>query len=350
MKKASPMVVFLVACAPSLLAQQIGPTIHVFGGWAYGKTDGNAYLAGTHAGEYDNVSVAVNVAASPAEKVHLEGQLFADIVRGVKETSIDYAFGEWRFSDALRLRAGRIKHPFGIYNEVHDVGTLRPFFSLAQAVYGPVGTLAKAYNGLGVSGLRKLGAWSVMYDAYAGELDLPYDDFEAGSTATTKEMLDVKNVVGGRAVLETPIQGLSFGGSAYAGTISPDDSKLRKRHRAAGVQIEYATDCLSLRGEWTRNRTGEEDERAGYLESALRLTPHWQVAARHGALQESADRSNTGRHRETAVSINYWFTRQFVLKLSGHHVGGIHLAQPDPGTGTASEHTRLLMFGAQFSF
>jgi hypothetical protein len=243
-----------------------------------------------------------------------------------------------------------MKHPFGIYTEVFDVGTLRPFYALPQAVYGPVGTLAEAYSGVGVSGFRKLGSkWSVSYDVYAGKLDLPYDDFGSRQTAAKGATLKVKSVVGGRAVFDTPVEGLHIGGSAYGGTI--ESSSLHQRHTAAGVQAEYVADRLSLRSELTANSNGSEGEHAGYLECGWRFTPHWQGAVLVDALRENIDGGADGsRHQEVGVGINYWFTPQFVLKLSAHHVDGFHLAGPDPVSGLTKKNTDLLMFGAQFSF
>ena len=341
----------LLLAAPALFAQSNGATaIHVFGGWAYGRTNGNEYLAGTRQGAFDNLDLALNLAATPVEQLRLEAQVFAGIDRGVRETNIDYAFGEWRFSDALRVHAGRMKHPFGIYTEIYHVGTLRPFYSLPQSVYGRAGTLAEAYNGVGVSGFRRLGTrWAVTYDVYAGELDLNVADFEQDLSKTDGEgEIDVKKVIGGRAVFETPVDGLSFGASAYRGTI--DALGMRARHAAAGAQIEYLTDRLSLRTEWTRNSTGASGERAGYVEAAWRFTRHWQVAGRFDGVKETIDRGIDGHHNEATVGVNYWLTRRFVVKLSGHHIAGTHFVLPDAATGRLNGDTRLLMFGAQFSF
>jgi hypothetical protein len=341
----------LLLAAPALFAQSNGvPAIHVFGGWAYGRTNGNEYLAGTRQGEFDNLTLALNLAATPVEPLRLEAQVSTEIDRGVRQTAFDFAFAEWRVSDALRIHGGKMKHPFGIYTEIDDVGTLRPFYSLPQSVYGPAGTLAEAYNGVGVSGFRKLGTrWAMTYDVYAGELDLPFADFDREVfQADENGQLDVKNVIGGRAVLETPIDGLSFGASAYRGTMNGLETRVH--HQAAGAQLEYLTDRLSLRTEWTENVTGASGEHAGYVEAAWHFTKHWQVAGRFDGVQEKHDRTIDGRHNEASVGVNYWFTRRFVVKLSGHHIDGTHFAQPDAVTGRLQGDTRLLMFGAQFSF
>lgn len=63
------------------------------------------------------------------------------------EIKLDFAFGEWAFSDALKFRMGKVKCPFGIYSEVFDVGTIRPFYALPQAIYGAPGIVTKSYFG-----------------------------------------------------------------------------------------------------------------------------------------------------------------------------------------------------------
>jgi len=350
MNRRFSMFAILLLAAPALFAQSNGaPAIHVFGGWAYGRTDGNEYLAGTRQGALDNLTLALNLAATPVEQLRLEAQFAADIDRGVRKTAFDYAFAEWRFSDALRVRAGKMKHPFGIYTEIYDVGTLRPFYSLPQSVYGPSGTLAEAYSGIGISGFRKLGTrWAMTYDVYAGKLDLKFADFDQDVFKADDGELDLENTIGGRAVFETPVDGLSFGASAYRGTINGREGNVHPR--AAGAQLEYLTDRLSLRTEWTDNVTGASGDHAGYFEAAWRFTPQWQVAGRFDGVQEKNDRTLDGRHNEASVGANYWFSRHFVVKLSGHHIDGTHFAQPEAVTGRLKNDTNLLMFGAQFSF
>jgi hypothetical protein len=338
------LLILCVIVVPAAFAQ----VLHVFGGWAYGRTNGNAYLAGTRGGSYDNANLALNLAVSPAERpLLLEAQVEGQIERGARSLGVDYAFGEWRVSDALRLRAGRAKHPFGICTEVFDVGTLRPFYELPQAVYGPNGMLAESYDGVGISGFRTLGtAWAVKYDVYAGQLNLPYADLNENLVRVPD--LAVKRMLGGRAVVETPVDGLSVGASAYTGHIHTASGRLG--HKAAGAQVEYLTDRLSLRGEWVADRTGAHAEHAGYAEGAWHVTPHWQAAVRFDSLQEADDRTAAGRHNEFAFGVNYWFTPHLVVKLSAHHIDGTHLVSADAATGVIRNQTHAVVFGTQFSF
>ena len=157
--------------------------IHGYGGWAYGRNDaeGVTYLASSHEGEADYVNLALAFVSHASDRVYINAQVWWEAEPGEEEKAlVDYAFGEWRFSDALRLRMGQVKHPYGIYTEVFDVGTIRPFFWLAQSVYGPTGTVAESYHGLGLtgSGFADSGL-EFEYDLYAGEMCVEVTDLSA---------------------------------------------------------------------------------------------------------------------------------------------------------------------------
>jgi hypothetical protein len=351
MNKRIPALAIALLAAPALVAQTSTPAaFHVFGGWAYGRTDGNEYLTGTHAGAYDNLYLALNASTSPVAQLRLEAQAAVEIALGVQETHVEYAFGEWRFSDGLKVHAGRMPHPFGIYAEIFDVGTLRPFYALPQSVYGPAGNASESYDGAGVTGFRRLaGKWAVTYDLYGGQLEMPFADVDrqvfrdaAGDT------LVVRHVLGAHATVDAPIDGVSFGLSAYRGKAQLGTRQAEAAAR--GAQAEFVSDGLSLRSELTTNDIAGEGEHAGYFEAAWHVTPRWQIAGRYDHVHEHGDHALDGRHVEVAAGLNYWFARHFVMKLSVHRVEGTHFALPDARSGTLRPRTHLMTLGTQFSF
>src|SRR5687768_8422625 len=80
--------------------------IHGFGGWAYGKTNGHKYGVAAEDGEYDNAELALNVAAKPIEKLSVVAQMRLESGSEDQQVELDYAFAEWAFSDAARVRVG----------------------------------------------------------------------------------------------------------------------------------------------------------------------------------------------------------------------------------------------------
>jgi len=126
--------------------------IHGYGNWYYGQSDGNAYLSDED-GDYDNAEFALSFAAQPFEKTTVHLQPFWEVTDAGVETTIDIGFGEYAFSDLLRVRAGLSRHPFGIYPEILEVGTLRPFMTLPSGLYSEgAGIVSENYKGVGISG------------------------------------------------------------------------------------------------------------------------------------------------------------------------------------------------------
>ena len=104
--------------------------IHGYGGWSYGRSDSrdNLYLASSQDGEAGYTNLAIAFASQPSDRVRINAQVWWETMPGEEElATVDFAFGEWRVTDALRFRLGKVKHPFGIYTEVFDVGTISRF-------------------------------------------------------------------------------------------------------------------------------------------------------------------------------------------------------------------------------
>jgi hypothetical protein len=341
--------------------------LHGFGSWAFGDTDGNRYLAGEEGREYRNTTLGLSVDANAGERLRVVGQAFGTESDEGSKAEFDYAFAEWKFSDTFRLRAGQVKLPFGIYTEVARVGTLRPFLDLPQAVYGPIGLTGEHYRGIGVTGRKALGSnWALAYDAYGGGMVLkellPPEAYLLGEAIdNSTEIEETKDLLGGRAVLETPVEGLRFGASAYTGV---EVAETTRRRTVYGFSGEYVEGPWSLRSEFAHETVKNDLKVDGfYLEAAYRLGAHWQVAAQYDHLTTAIfEAPNPPQpslldHEEVALGLNYWFSPGFVLKLDYHRVDGNRFANPDLAdfvetieSGQLKHKTNLVQFGAQFSF
>lgn len=352
--------------------------IHGFGGWAYGKTDGHKYSLGRESGDYDNAEFALNVSAKPLEQLSVVAQLRLDSASGNKQAELDYAFAEWTFSDAARVRVGRVKHPFGIYGEVFDVGTIRPFYSLPLSLYGANGFTARAYNGAGITGNVPLGRkWGLQYDVYGGQIE---GDFETPGLLSTASQYfaepnitfgyRVENAYGGRLNLTTPLEGLTVGTSAYTGQAYTDLSEVDTDKRDVyAVHAEYALERFAIRSEWGHLKNGGDFEvDSGYLEASYRIGEHWQIAVRQDQLEVTLPGTNLSRlpkifpqlleHSETALGLSYWFSPNFVVRGSFQRTDGNRFAFPETSdevkaalaSGELDRKTNMVLFGAQFSF
>ena len=339
--------------------------LHGYGTWAYGKTDGNHYTVGDEDGDYQDSEVAINITATPVRDLGIHVQLAVESEDAETEAVADFAFAEWRFSDSLRLRLGQVQQPIGIYAEVFDVGTLRPFVTLPQSIYGPVGVVSESYKGAGLTGYRQSASgWGLSYDLYAGGLKVAEENpatFLEGEEGEESADL-VRDVVGGRIVLQVPSTDLSFGLSGLVGT---NENESESRNSSFGLQVQYLTDAWWIRSEAVMHHDqGEHKLKSGYVEVARFLTAHWQIAGRFDHLDTEREENEEELpedlfdHREAALGINYWFNTHLVVKLSVHQVKGNGFALPENpeelrdalAQGDLDDETRLVAFGANFTF
>jgi hypothetical protein len=357
-----------------------GIDVHGYGGWGYGRTtdnlNSNMFLVGHSRGDYSHVELALNLASQVNERVTITVQPFWHSGHHANQTSsgIDFAFGEYKFSDLARLRVGAVKQPFGIYTELFDVGTVRPFAGLPQGVYGPSGAVGKAYSGMGLTGSSYMeSGWGLTYDIYGGGLevlenDVPLQVLREGADTTGKTLnfattRALRDVVGGRLTVHAPVEGLSVGGSAYTATRPVGTTEVRRT--VYGTHLEYVADRVSLRTEWMREDEPDRQTQVdgSYIEGAYFLSAGWQVAGLYSTSKTSLDGIDVSRapslldHEEWGLGLNYWFAPNFVVKASYHAVEGNRFASPDPtrlravvATNGLFETTNVVLVGGQFSF
>ena len=372
--------------APAALGLDLSSdvAIHGFGGWAVGDTDGNKYLGGASNRGYGARSFALNIAAQPSDQLSVHAQAFwgrpADNPE-ILVSDLDFAFAEWKFSDAFKLRGGIVKTPFGLYTEIFEVGTLRPFFDLPQGMYGPSEVVAKGYFGFSFTGFTGWDdGWELQYDIYGGEIE--FDPLgvanpllfsgkpsvgEAEEGFADRKLVDM---IGIRLNLTTPISGLRFGVSAFTGDPEVEAGggegmgAVPKSQTVVGAHVEYLSDKWALRAEAAQRDGGLGDMKvdASYLELSYNLNEEWQLAARYDQadleIREEPERvpaASFTEHQDIAIGVNCWLSPGFVIKTSYHIVDGNLFAIPGRNPKILSKKpldpkTDLFQIGIQFSF
>jgi len=341
--------------------------IHGFGGWALGQTNNDNHFGGIASSEreLDNHYFALNVAATPSEDLAIHTQAhFKQTINGQK-VEMDYLFAQWSPTTSFGVRAGKIKNPAGLYTEIYDVGTLRPFYLLPPGRYEGA---ARAYLGVGVSGQQTVGSWELEYDFYGGQL--AFDDLElevpvgvdpaTGRSVSASILVEPtgRDLIGGRLSILPPLEGLQVGVSFYAKKVElalPGSAEILQeydRSRATFVHGEYMTDALSLRSEVGWFRGGIEMD-LGYVEGAFKPTKHWQVAASYDWRDEGSGVFD--QHSGLGFALNYWVSPKFVVKLNYYLVAGNSRTRPDRAieaaeTGQLDDTTNVFILGTQFSF
>jgi hypothetical protein len=353
----------LPASAPAADVAGGALSIHGDGQWSYRRTAGqNAFLEGTPEGNYDTALFDLVVTARPSQDLVISAQLGFD----PGEVGAEWVFAEWRFSESLRLKVGKIQQPIGNFNELRFAGTTRAFFDLPAGLYGPGNIVARTVLGLAATGQEYLdGGWTLAWDAYGGAVRLaeaePYRALVDGGADTPvgRDERQVRDLLGARLSLTSPGE-VTLRLSGYGGR-SDEGPGSARAFFACGASLQHRGERLWLSVEAFGSReAGAETTWTGNAAAAWFLTEHLQVAARAEVARTRLPGLGTGsalqRHAEWALGLDWWFTPEMVAKASFHDVTGNRFAFPEEATDRSlvsappSDRTQLVVLGAQFSF
>jgi hypothetical protein len=178
----------------------------------------NDYLGRSERGSFEFLEAAINVSSQVTDRLRIGAQLFTRDLGpiGNYTLSLDWAYLDYRLRDWLGLRAGRIKIPFGLYNEFIDIDAARLQILPPQSVYSVRNRdILLAHTGFSLYGSSALGAAGALdYHAYAGALFVdPNSSALVVRGAVELDAVDTKYVAGGQLFWRTPVTGLRVGGS-----------------------------------------------------------------------------------------------------------------------------------------
>ena len=116
------------------------------------------------------------------------------------------------------FRAGRVKIPFGLYNEINDIDSARVPILLPQSVYPhrePRTTCSRRRASSSTATSRSHPRARSTTALYGGTIFVDTLSLPPGSPYQCSS-LNVPYVAGGRLIWETPLDGLRVGGSVQA--------------------------------------------------------------------------------------------------------------------------------------
>ena len=116
--------------------------IHGFASQAYITTsDNNVFGNSDNGGSFGLTEAGLNTSVRPLPRLQLSAQVVSrragEGVTGIPR--LDYAILDYRLysheANQFGIRVGRLKNPFGFYNETRDVAHTRPSILLPQSIY-----------------------------------------------------------------------------------------------------------------------------------------------------------------------------------------------------------------------
>jgi hypothetical protein len=316
------------------------------------KTTANNYLARSERGSLEFSEVGINFTSTPTEKLRLGLQLFARDLGPIGDyiPHADWFYLDYRWKDWLGLRAGRVKLPFGLYNDISDIDAARVSILLPQSVY-PVANrdFLLAQTGIEVYGYLNLRvAGALEYRLYGGSIFFPFQN----SPASPFQIVTLENpyVVGGRVLWEAPLEGLRVGGSVQALRL---DAVLLNPMTAAPVNVEipallwvasaeYLGHSLFAAAEYSQWHVDTQSTDPAVIPASYAVSQraygmlayylkHWfQPGVYYSVVYPhiEARTGPTNMQHDVAATLRFDVNPYWLFKLEGHYMHGVAGLQP----------------------
>lgn len=139
------LIAFIASLAATTGQAELRPDyqVHGFAAQGFVLTEGNNLFGDSQDGSFDLREMGINAQWQPLNEVGISGQLLSRRAGAVDDGSprVDFLFADLAIQQMatdgreVGLRLGRVKNPFGLFNETRDVVFARPSILLPQSIY-----------------------------------------------------------------------------------------------------------------------------------------------------------------------------------------------------------------------
>ena len=343
----------LVASRPAAAAELSLPgelgqlQVHGFISQGFLYTSDNNYLANSSRGSFEFTELGLNFTLQPMDRLTLRLQIFSHDLGPIGDyrATLDWYSVDYHWQDWLGIRAGRVKLPFGLYNDSSDIDSARTAIFLPQSIYpaqnrdfllAQTGFELYGYRGLGLGG-------GLEYRMYGGMIFLDIRP-QPGSPVTAVD-LNVPFVAGGRLMWAAPVDGLRLGGSLQFLRLethllvpsTPSQVAVNLPVMLWVASVEYTVRDLLLSAEYSRWRVRTESSNPslvpegltfserGYALASYRVNSWLQTGAYYSLLFPNVSRRGTlaGRQHDAALTLRFDINPFWLVKVEGHYMHGM---------------------------
>ena len=289
---------------------------------AYAISDGNQILGIPKQGTADYRTAAVQMRADMTPQDTFSVKLRHERIGESPyqafqpEVALDWLFYQHRFDDSV-IRVGRVKIPFGLFNEVRDVGALLPFYRAPADFYGAGSFTTETVDGALVNHSFDFGrGWQLDGDVYFGNWEFVANESEGVFRSKAR------NTLGVELRLATPLTGLqlSVGGMDFKVVKEEVLQTVTTPSKSYHVSLEESYRRLVARVEYKYRHTADAKIASGYVQMGFRLTDkltaNVQMERFHLVIEELP--SGVDQDKDCALGLSYAFRVGLVLKLEHH--------------------------------
>lgn len=306
-----------LAAAGAVHALELGDSfeLHGFASQDYAQANHNTYLGADDRGTWDNNFLGFVGAFTLNDKSKLWAQLETS---STESTRFTWFFVDYQLTDAVRLHAGRVKYPLGLYNEFIDTKFLQ-VTSLEPALYqGAADFVHDAYQGVGVDYSQSLGtAGRLLWQVYGG------NTYDTNPPADSRD----RRAYGGRLTYNTPVSGLRFMVSGYRTDVEILATRALTRESRVIFSGDYVQGSWDVKSEYAMHKFLGVDSNAWYVQAGYTLADRWMPFARydHVNLDTSAGNDDSFHQKIFVIGLNFKLTGNVSLRIENHFNQGYAL-------------------------
>lgn len=365
--------------------------VHGFLSQGYIKTTGNNVFGhSNNSGSLDFREIGLTASLRPLPGLQLAGQLLHRRAGKGSEGGIhiDFGFLDYNFINTpkieLGIRLGRMKNPFGFYNDTRDVPFTRPSVLLPQSIYfDRTRNLALASDGAQLYGESRTNWGNITVQLEAAFPQVDDKDTEVsvfGHTTPVSGDLKSRPSYIGRILYELPDGRLRLAISSAQLNVgyNPGQNDIFEsgsfRFSPLILSAQYNAEHWSITSEYAlrysrrhgfgnpkldQSVTGE----SLYLQGIYRFLPGWEAVLRYDILfANRKDRSGkkfaaTSGHpahgqyaRDFTAGLRWNITPSIMLSTEYHRVNGTAWLSPLDNPDISSTEKNWNLFAAQISY
>jgi hypothetical protein len=289
--------------------------LHGFASQDYLQASRNTYLGADDRGTWDNNFLAFIGTFTLNERSKLWAQLESS---STEPTRFTWFFVDYQLTDSIRLHAGRVKYPLGIYNEFIDSKFLQ-VSSLEPALYQTAADFVHdAYTGIGVDYDQALGsAGRLLWQIFGGntyDVDPPVDSRD-------------RRAYGGRLTYYTPVNGLRFMVSGYQTHVEVLATRALSKENRVIFSADYLRNAWDVKSEYGTHKFLGVSSNTYYVQVGYTVWDKWMPFARYERVNLDTDLQSSDSYSQKifVAGVNYKVLSNVSVRVENHFNRGYAL-------------------------
>lgn len=361
---------YLLAASTAVADETDRLSLHGFASQGYLYSNNNDFFGDSTDGSWEYYEAGLNASLILTDRLHLAGQLMSRDAGNTDNGSVrtDYMFLDFRALDlpetGLGMRFGRVRNPFGFYNDSRDVLFTRPTVLLPQSVY---------FDGNGVrellfssDGVQAYSHWNWQGHTTSLTATFGHDKKLSEDVANNlfgsalngqMEMLSPQfvqlthDVNGGewRFALSSFTTSLNLSAPIFSGVLTADINVFSVQRNWERLTLTSEYSLQSYRFSFAGQNRGSRSEGA-YLQAEYRLSPALTAISRYDLHVGDQDDFNGTDSHDLMLGLRWQPHPRWVVAADLHGIrgtAGIPLADNPQGI---EERSELLVVMAGFRF